>query len=96
MGRIASEHADRLIVTSDNPRGEDPLAIIADIRTGVTVEAEFEADRGAAMELAGRAAEPGDCVRVAGKGHETYQEVSGQRLPFSDVEQIERALEARS
>ena len=96
MGRIASEHADRLIVTSDNPRGEDPLAIIADIRTGVTVEAEFEADRAAAIELAVCTAEPGDCVLVAGKGHETYQEVSGRRLPFSDVEQIERALEARS
>jgi UDP-N-acetylmuramoyl-L-alanyl-D-glutamate--2,6-diaminopimelate ligase len=96
MGRIASEHADHLIVTSDNPRGEDPAAIIEDIRAGVTVDAEFEADRAAAITLAVLGAEPGDCVLVAGKGHESYQEIDGRRLPFSDVQQIERALEARS
>lgn len=96
MGRIASEHADQLIVTSDNPRGENPLSILEDIRTGVTVPAVFEVDRAAAIALAVAEASPGDCVLVAGKGHETYQEIDGQRRPFSDVEQARAALEARS
>lgn len=93
MGRIAAEHADRLIITSDNPRSEPPLAIIEDIRKGVDSDAEVEPDRAKAIALAVATAEPGDCVLVAGKGHETYQEVGAQRLHFSDVAELRRALE---
>ena len=96
MGRIASEHADEIIVTSDNPRGEEPLAILEDIRAGISVPARYEVDRAAAIALAVAGAGAGDCVLVAGKGHETYQEIAGERLPFSDVEHIEKALEAIS
>ncbi len=96
MGRIAAEHADRLIITSDNPRNEPPLAIIQDILPGVSGDHEIEPDRGAAIALAVASAAPGDCVLVAGKGHETYQQVGDQRLDFSDVEALRLALgEAR-
>lgn len=93
MGRIAEEHADRLIITSDNPRSEPPLAIIEDIRKGVEGDVEVEPDRAKAIALAVATAEPGDCVLVAGKGHETYQEVGAERLHFSDAAELRRALE---
>ena len=92
MGRIASEHADRVIVTSDNPRNESPLAIIADIETGISGPVEREADRAAAIALAVAAARPGDCILVAGKGHESYQQLGEQRISFSDTEHLRRAL----
>ena len=93
MGRVASEHADRVIVTSDNPRHEVPEAIIEDILPGVTSDYEVEPDRAAAIALAVSTAAPGDCVLVAGKGHETYQQVGDDRLDFSDVVALQRALE---
>lgn len=96
MGEIASRHADRVIVTSDNPRGEDPRAIIEDILPGIEGPVDVELDRAAAIALAVETAESGDCVLVAGKGHETYQQIGSQRLPFSDVEQLRRALQVRS
>jgi UDP-N-acetylmuramoyl-L-alanyl-D-glutamate--2,6-diaminopimelate ligase len=96
MGRIASRHADSIILTSDNPRSEDPLAIIEEVRAGIDGAVDVEPDRGAAIDLAVRAAESGDCVLVAGKGHENYQQVGDRRLHFSDVEHVVRALEAIS
>ncbi len=90
MGRVAAEYADRLIVTSDNPRTETPEAIIADIRAGIPAETDcrIEPDRAQAIALACREAGPGDVVLIAGKGHETYQEINGVRHPFSDREEV--------
>jgi UDP-N-acetylmuramoyl-L-alanyl-D-glutamate--2,6-diaminopimelate ligase len=84
MGEIASRLADGIVLTSDNPRSEDPSAIIEAIRGGVSIEHAVEPDRAKAIVAAIRGARPGDVVLIAGKGHETYQEVGGRRLPFSD------------
>ena len=85
MGAAASRHADRLVLTSDNPRNEDPLAIISAVRAGVTAPCIEEPDRGAAIEKALHAARAPDVVLLAGKGHETVQEIAGRKLPFSDL-----------
>jgi UDP-N-acetylmuramoyl-L-alanyl-D-glutamate--2,6-diaminopimelate ligase len=92
MGAVASRHADRIIVTSDNPRGEDPDAIISEIAAGITVAYEAIADRRAAIAAAVASARAGDVVLLAGKGHETFQEVGGQKLPFSDSLEAQAAL----
>ncbi|MCC6609858.1 MAG: UDP-N-acetylmuramoyl-L-alanyl-D-glutamate--2,6-diaminopimelate ligase [Burkholderiales bacterium] len=93
MGEAVSARADFAIVTSDNPRGEDPAAIIADILPGVHVPHAVEPDRRAAIRLAVARSRPGDVILVAGKGHEPYQEITGRRLPFSDVDEVRAALE---
>ena len=88
MGRIAARLADRVIVTSDNPRGEDPQRIIDDILEGVRgvqEELAISADRGSAVRYAVASARGGDVVLVAGKGHETYQLIRGVKHPFSDA-----------
>lgn len=90
MGDIASALADRVIVTDDNPRGEDPAAIRADILAGAAkrrphTHVEEIADRHAAIAAALEAAESGDTVVIAGKGHETGQQVGDQTLPFDDA-----------
>ena len=95
MGAIACEFADRVIVTSDNPRSESPEAIIDDILLGCDDSPIVEADRGAAIALAIAEAKVGDTVLIAGKGHETYQEVDGVRLPFSDAERAAQHLQQR-
>jgi UDP-N-acetylmuramoyl-L-alanyl-D-glutamate--2,6-diaminopimelate ligase len=95
MGAVASQLADRIVLTSDNPRSEDPLAIIAAVRAGVTARCEIEPDRTQAIECAIREAAAEDVVLLAGKGHETYQEVAGVRLPFSDVATARSALAKR-
>ena len=99
MGRIALALADIAIVTSDNPRREDPDAIIAEILTGMDgggATALRETDRRAAIALAVREAQAGDTVVIAGKGHEDYQIIGDATLPFSDVEvareEIDHAL----
>ena len=92
MGAVASRHADAVIVTSDNPRSEDPAAIIAEIEAGVTVAHEAIVDRREAIAHAIAQARAADVVLLAGKGHEPYQEVAGRRLPFSDTLEAERAL----
>jgi UDP-N-acetylmuramoyl-L-alanyl-D-glutamate--2,6-diaminopimelate ligase len=92
MGAIASRLADRVVLTSDNPRSEDPRAIIEAIRAGVTIAHEVEPDRAQAIASAIGTALPGDVVLIAGKGHETYQEAGGLRQPFSDIEAAGRAL----
>jgi UDP-N-acetylmuramoyl-L-alanyl-D-glutamate--2,6-diaminopimelate ligase len=86
MGEIARELADRVIVTSDNPRSEDPEAIIAQILKGAGRETEHYVDRREAIERAIATAEPGDVVVIAGKGHEQGQEFAGGRkVPFDDA-----------
>jgi UDP-N-acetylmuramoyl-L-alanyl-D-glutamate--2,6-diaminopimelate ligase len=96
MGEAAARLADHLIVTSDNPRSEDPQAIIDQVLAGVlSGSVEAVADRQVAIFSAIHQAAPGDVVLVAGKGHETYQEIAGVRHPFSDAEVAAAALEAR-
>ena len=96
MGEVAARLADRVIVTSDNPRGEDPQAIIDQVMSGVlSGVAEAVAERQVAIFTAIHQATPGDVVLLAGKGHETYQEIAGVRHPFSDAEVALAALEAR-
>ena len=92
MGRVASELSDVAILTSDNPRSEDPLAIIEEVLGGVVGEVEVEADRRAAIGRAIELAEAGDVVVVAGKGHEQGQEFRDRTLPFDDREVAREAL----
>lgn len=94
MGAIAARHADRVVVTSDNPRAEKPEAIISQILLGLTghVAVIVEPDRAQAIATALAQATPHDLVLVAGKGHEDYQEIAGQRLAFSDQEQVRQGL----
>ncbi len=94
MGRAASERSDLSILTSDNPRSEEPGAILADILAGVVGAHEVEPDRAAAIARAVRLARPGDCVLIAGKGHETTQTIGALTLPFDDAEVARAALEA--
>ena len=97
MGEIAARLADRVIVTSDNPRSEDPEAIIAEILAGVGRPVEHDVDRRAAIRAAIAGADDGDAVVIAGKGHEQGQEFAGGRkIPFDDVAVAREALrEAR-
>ena len=95
MGTIACRFADRVIVTSDNPRSESPEAIIDDILLGCDDSPIVEADRAAAIALAIAEAKVGDTVLIAGKGHETYQEIDGVRLPFNDAERAAQRLQQR-
>ena len=84
MGRAVAEHSDRLTVTSDNPRSEDPLAIIAEVVAGISAEAHSEVDRRTAIFDSVQSAGPNDVVLIAGKGHETTQTIGTQVLPFDD------------
>ena len=96
MGAVACDLADVVIVTSDNPRNEDPEAIIAAILAGCGPGVEVEVDRRRAIERAIGLAEPGDIVLIAGKGHEQGQELAGGRkVPFDDVAVAREALRAR-
>jgi len=93
MGRVVSRLADRVVVTSDNPRSEDPGKIIDAILAGIAGNCEIEIDRAKAIEAAIALAEPADVVLIAGKGHEDYQEIAGRRLPFSDAAVARAALQ---
>lgn len=95
MGRAASRLADRIVLTSDNPRDEEPQAIIAAIRAGVEGDCIEEPERARAIEAAIAGAAAADVVLIAGKGHEDYQEIGGKRLPFSDAAQAAVALRRR-
>lgn len=90
MGQNAERYSDQLIITNDNPRNEDPEEIVADITKGLLCSwaAEIELDRGAAIAHAIDCAEPGDIVLIAGKGHEEYQQIGDEKIPFNDVEQV--------
>jgi UDP-N-acetylmuramoyl-L-alanyl-D-glutamate--2,6-diaminopimelate ligase len=94
MGRIAAELADVAIVTSDNPRSEDPLAIIQDVLQGTGVDVEIDPDRRSAIRRAIGLAEPGDVVVIAGKGHEQGQDIAGTVHPFDDRAVAREALAA--
>ncbi|MBV2234886.1 MAG: UDP-N-acetylmuramoyl-L-alanyl-D-glutamate--2,6-diaminopimelate ligase [Sterolibacterium sp.] len=94
MGRVAERLADEVVVTSDNPRGEDPQRIINNILDGMTRAARSEMDRSAAIASVVRNMQPQDVLLIAGKGHESYQEIAGERLPFSDLAQAQQALSA--
>lgn len=94
MGRAAAETADVIVLTSDNPRDEEPESIIREIASGIPegVAYETEPDRGRAIRRAIQLAEPGDVVLVAGKGHESYQEIRGVRHPFDDRKAVKTIL----
>ena len=95
MGLVAARLADRIVLTSDNPRGEDPSAIIDAIRRGVSGSCDTEIDRAKAIDSAIAAAAAADVVLIAGKGHESFQEIAGRRLPFSDAAVAGAALGRR-
>ncbi|MBA3353645.1 MAG: hypothetical protein H0U23_14710 [Blastocatellia bacterium] len=95
MGRVAAEHSDLVFITSDNPRTEDPLKIIAEIEAGVApVGTKFRtiSDRRDAVYAAVAAASDGDVVIIAGKGHETYQVIGNDKFHFDDREVAAEAL----
>jgi UDP-N-acetylmuramoyl-L-alanyl-D-glutamate--2,6-diaminopimelate ligase len=95
MGLVAEKFSDRCIVTSDNPRSEDPQHIIAEILGGMSASNhEIIVERAAAIERAIMLARQRDTVLVAGKGHENYQEINGVKHPFSDVTVVEHVLRA--
>lgn len=95
MGRVACLGSDRVIVTSDNPRGENPAAILLDIEAGCAGDYRLVVDRAEAIRLAIAEAEPGDCVLIAGKGHENYQIIDDERIEFSDEAHARAALAGR-
>jgi UDP-N-acetylmuramoyl-L-alanyl-D-glutamate--2,6-diaminopimelate ligase len=89
MGQAAGAGSDFVVATSDNPRSEDPLAILAEIEPGLRasgVKYSVEPDRAAAIRLALEAAKPGDVVLLAGKGHEKEQILAGRTIPFDDAQ----------
>ncbi|MBW4473335.1 MAG: UDP-N-acetylmuramoyl-L-alanyl-D-glutamate--2,6-diaminopimelate ligase [Stenomitos rutilans HA7619-LM2] len=97
MGRIAADLADRVIVTSDNPRTENPQRILQDVAAGIpeAVEPTVIGDRAEAIRLAILEAQPGDGILIAGKGHEDYQILGTEKIHFDDREQAQKALEQR-
>ena len=97
MGRAAEAACDQLLVTSDNPRSEDPQRIIGQVVAGLQqpAQARVEPDRARAIALALQQAAPQDVVLVAGKGHEDYQDIQGVKLPFKDQEQVQMAQQQR-
>lgn len=97
MARIAAELSSHVVLTSDNPRSEDPMAILNEMRAGVAPGDQqrvwVNADRREAIRQAVGMAKPGDVVLLAGKGHETYQEIQGVKHPFDDVAVLKETLE---
>jgi len=96
MARVAEAQAQCVVLTSDNPRSEDPLAILAQMRAGLQQpdRAQVQADRRQAITDALAQAHARDVVLIAGKGHEMYQDIQGQRLPFSDAQLAQACLDA--
>jgi UDP-N-acetylmuramoyl-L-alanyl-D-glutamate--2,6-diaminopimelate ligase len=86
MAAAAEHYADQIMVTSDNPRSEDPEQIIKDIMTGFNKPQSvwMETDRAKAIAQVLSNAQAQDCVLIAGKGHEDYQDIKGEKIPFSD------------
>jgi UDP-N-acetylmuramoyl-L-alanyl-D-glutamate--2,6-diaminopimelate ligase len=95
MGEVARRLADTVVVTSDNPRSEDPLAIVEAILQGAGTDVEVDPDRRSAIEGALAAAQRGDVVVIAGKGHEQGQEIAGVVHAFDDREVAREALRRR-
>jgi UDP-N-acetylmuramoyl-L-alanyl-D-glutamate--2,6-diaminopimelate ligase len=98
MGAAAAKWADQVVLTSDNPRSEDPKKILQEMVAGLPegTSAQVVEDRAEAIRIAVRSAAVGDVVLVAGKGHEEFQEIRGEKIPFSDRREVERALAERS
>jgi UDP-N-acetylmuramoyl-L-alanyl-D-glutamate--2,6-diaminopimelate ligase len=96
MAAIAAEMSDKAILTSDNPRSEDPDMIIKDMQAGIPAERSARVmsitNREEAIKVACQLAAPGDIILVAGKGHEKYQEIKGERFPFDDLETLKETL----
>jgi len=92
MAKVASEMSDKLILTSDNPRNEEPLDILNDMKAGLSLEALqntiIQSDRREAIKTACMLAQKGDIILIAGKGHENYQEIKGVKHHFSDFEEV--------
>lgn len=97
MAQVALKLADKVILTADNPRSEDPQAILKDMQDGMTCEQHYQAviepDRKTAIAYAVQNAKPNDIVVIAGKGHETYQEINGVRYDFDDKQVVAEALQ---
>jgi UDP-N-acetylmuramoyl-L-alanyl-D-glutamate--2,6-diaminopimelate ligase len=98
MGEVAAKFADYIVVTSDNPRQEDPIEIIKDIGKGITIDSEIsvEPERSIAIQFAIAKAKKNDVVLIAGKGHEDYQILKDQTIYFDDREQARKALSLRT
>ncbi len=98
MAKVAVELSDYVWLTSDNPRSEDPVAILDDMRAGIPLGREAQVrtvvNRKEAIETVCQAAKAGDVILVAGKGHETYQEIQGTRYPFDDKEVLLHAFQS--
>ncbi|MDH5598165.1 MAG: UDP-N-acetylmuramoyl-L-alanyl-D-glutamate--2,6-diaminopimelate ligase, partial [Cyclobacteriaceae bacterium] len=96
MAEIAARFSDKIILTSDNPRFEDPVEIIREMEKGLSPVEQRKSisitDREEAIKAACMMANPFDIILVAGKGHETYQEIKGERFPFDDKEILGRFL----
>ena len=92
MGAVASKLANVVIVTTDNPRGENPDAIVGEVVSGIGEKFVVEPDRAKAIHQAILLAKRGDIILVAGKGHENYQEISGVKYPFDDALIAQAAL----
>ncbi|VUZ24323.1 UDP-N-acetylmuramoyl-L-alanyl-D-glutamate--2,6-diaminopimelate ligase [uncultured Comamonas sp.] len=95
MGAAAVQGADAVLVTSDNPRLEDPQTIIGHVLAGMPADTPYEIDRAAAIAQAVAAADARDVLLLAGKGHEDYQDAQGVKRPFSDMQEARRAVQAR-
>ena len=93
MGRVAADNADVVIVTSDNPRSEDPLGIIQDVLQGAGLDVEIDPDRRSAIGRAISLADVGDVVVIAGKGHEQGQDIAGVVRPFDDRQVLREAIQ---
>jgi UDP-N-acetylmuramoyl-L-alanyl-D-glutamate--2,6-diaminopimelate ligase len=94
MGEVAAKSADYVCVTSDNPRSEDPLKIIEDIKPGLSNrEVAIEPDRKRAISTILKKAQAGDVVLLAGKGAEKYQEIDGEFIPFDEIDIAGQVLE---
>ena len=98
MARTAADLADLVILTSDNPRSEDPADILSEMREGLDPiqmrKVTSNTDRAEAIRSACMQAQAGDVILVAGKGHEKYQEINGERHPFDDVAVLAESLNA--
>jgi UDP-N-acetylmuramoyl-L-alanyl-D-glutamate--2,6-diaminopimelate ligase len=95
MGHIAERWADHVVITDDNPRNEKGQDIANDIVAGCTTKLEVIQNRKQAIQKVVLGAAKDDCIVIAGKGHEQYQEIKGIRLPFSDRQEVMEALDLR-
>jgi UDP-N-acetylmuramoyl-L-alanyl-D-glutamate--2,6-diaminopimelate ligase len=94
MGEVASRLADHVVITNDNPRGENPQSIANDISKGIRRKVFVELSRVSAIQLAIESADVDDVVLIAGKGHENYQEIDGEKRPYSDFAVVKQCFSA--